>query len=587
MELRALLLLLLCFPGFQAQISSTEETRSEGSSLYIQCPYTTQTTHQQQKVWCRLRNRQCEPLVETKEYTHTSWAAKGRVALKDNPTERTVSVTMTELQAEDSGTYFCAYYSSGYYPLRMISLFVFKELHKWELDSVSVQCPPSTMSYSVGTKVWCRREDETLCSVMARTDYPSTQLNSKALKDRTSIQDDTQKRTVTITMQKLQAEDSGMYWCALYRRSHFTWLMEVRLSVLKSEYLLAARRGCLQISAPSPALPPQLTAFALSLWQTHWQLPLHAVYSQQRLRGGSQELPLFTRASHRQIQPLQKQLLQLSTGLAHGGHCWRPVPLPGIALDLPPQLPSLLSNVSVQCPYSDPEYRTVSKAWCKEGARNSCTVLVTTTNLEYQRTPQQGRVRIQDDTEQGIVTVTMERLQVQDAGVYWCALYEDAHLFRMLEVTLNVSEVLAGTTLPGATGTSQTTPPANSPAPSLWAIPQPSPRLWKQRQCPGISWTSLLLKSLILAHSKENREEEDTYEKPGDTAQPDSHERLESPRDNSKDLKYVTLNFKSRLSPEDPLYCNVELSEAQRKPKDENVEYAIIAFKQLSTNDKG
>uniref|UniRef100_A0A8C6JUN9 Uncharacterized protein n=1 Tax=Melopsittacus undulatus TaxID=13146 RepID=A0A8C6JUN9_MELUD len=362
MELRALLLLLLCFPGFQAQISSTEETRSEGSSLYIQCPYTTQTTHQQQKVWCRLRNRQCEPLVETKEYTHTSWAAKGRVALKDNPTERTVSVTMTELQAEDSGTYFCAYYSSGYYPLRMISLFVFKELHKWELDSVSVQCPPSTMSYSVGTKVWCRREDETLCSVMARTDYPSTQLNSKALKDRTSIQDDTQKRTVTITMQKLQAEDSGMYWCALYRRSHFTWLMEVRLSVLKSEYLLAA---------------------------------------------------------------------------------------------------------------------------------------------------------------------------------------------------------------------------------SLWAIPQPSPRLWKQRQCPGISWTSLLLKSLILAHSKENREEEDTYEKPGDTAQPDSHERLESPRDNSKDLKYVTLNFKSRLSPEDPLYCNVELSEAQRKPKDENVEYAIIAFKQLSTNDKG
>lgn len=67
-------------------------------------------------------------------------------------------------------------------------------------------------------------------------------------------------------------------------------------------------------------------------------------------------------------------------------------------------------------------------------------MLVTTNNLEYQRTPQQGRVRIQDDTEQGIVTVTMERLQAQDAGVYWCALYEHAHLFRMLEVTLNVSE---------------------------------------------------------------------------------------------------------------------------------------------------
>lgn len=114
------------FTGFQAQIHSTEETRSEGSSLYIRCPYTAQTTHQQQKAWCRLRNGQCEPLVETKGYSHTNWATKGRVALKDNPTERTVSVTMTELQAEDSGTYFCAYYYYRYHPLRTISLSVFK-----------------------------------------------------------------------------------------------------------------------------------------------------------------------------------------------------------------------------------------------------------------------------------------------------------------------------------------------------------------------------------------------------------------------------------------------------------------------------
>ncbi|XP_062461514.1 uncharacterized protein LOC134157010 isoform X1 [Pezoporus occidentalis] len=494
MELRALLLLLLCFPGFQAQILRTEETRSEGSSLYIQCPYTAQTTHQQQKAWCRLRNRQCEPLVVTKEYSHTNWATKGRVALKDNPTERTVSVTMTELQAEDSGTYFCAYYSYGYHQLRMISLFVFKELHKWELDSVSVQCLPSTLNYSLGTKVWCRREDETLCSVIVRTDYSSTQHNSKALEDRTLIQDDTQKRTVTITMQKLQAEDSGMYWCALYRRSYLTWLTEVRLSVFKRTKQYTAKES---------------------------------------------------------------------------------------------------GDVSVQCPYSAPEYRAVSKAWCKEGARKSCTVLVTTNSLEYQRTPQQGRVRIQDDTEQGIVTVTMERLQAQDTGVYWCALYEHAHLFRMLEVTLNVSEVLAGTTLPGAASTSQATPAANSPAPSsngntfillsgilsiLFLLALISLVTLYVRRCKQLNAT---------AHSKGNRDGEDTCEKPGNTAQPESYERLRSPRDNSKDLKYVTLNFKSQLSPEDPLYCNVELSEVHRKPKDENVEYATIAVKQLTTNDKG
>lgn len=99
-------------------------------------------------------------------------------------------------------------------------------------------------------------------------------------------------------------------------------------------------------------------------------------------------------------------------------------------------------NVSVRCPYSAPDYRTVSKAWCKEGDRKACTILVNT-NLEpsgYLRTPQQGRVTIQDDTQQGIVTITMEKLQAQDSGVYWCALYEHDHLFRMVEVTLSISE---------------------------------------------------------------------------------------------------------------------------------------------------
>ncbi|NXK72338.1 TRML2 protein, partial [Amazona guildingii] len=275
--LRALLLLLLCFPGFEAQVPNTKETHSEGSSLYFQCPYRAGTTHQQQKAWCRLRGGRWEPLLETKG-SHTNWAAKGRIALKDDPTERTVSVTMTELQAEDSGTYCCAYSSYGYHPLRTVSLFVFK--------------------------------------------------------------------------------------------------------------------------------------------------------------------------------------------------------------------------------------------------------------------------------------------------------------------------VLAGTTLSGAAGTSQATPPANSPAPSsngntfillsgvlsiLFLLALISLVSLYVRRCKQLNRT---------AQSKRNREEEDTYEKPGVTAQPDNYERLESPRDNSKDLKYVTLNFKSQLSPEDPLYCNVELSEAHRKPKDDNVEYAIIAFKQLPTNDK-
>lgn len=60
-------------------------------------------------------------------------------------------------------------------------------------------------------------------------------------------------------------------------------------------------------------------------------------------------------------------------------------------------------------------------------------------------------------------------------------------------------------------------------------------------------------------------------------SQLESTERMETPKDDSKDLKYVTLDFKSQRSPEESLYCNVEPYQAPKNPKDENVEYAIIA----------
>ncbi|NXF45506.1 TREM1 protein, partial [Oceanites oceanicus] len=366
----------LIFTGLQAQTHDSEESRSEGSTLYIQCPYTAQTYYQQKKAWCRMRDNKQEVLVETNnptKDTHTIRATKGEVTIEDNPAHRTVSITMTNLQAEDSGTYSCVYrrYSNRYLPLKTITLNVFKELHKWELDNLSVQCPYSTGGYGTETKAWCRR-GQTGCKVMVRTDYTSTWRNSKALEDRTSIQDDTQQRTVTITMQKLQAKDTSVYWCVFYR-----------------------------------------------------------------------------------------------------------------------------------------------------------------------------------------------------------------DLTRIMEVRLSVSKILAGTTLSGTAGASQTTPSGNTPAPSsnvntfilLFGVL-------------SILFILALITSITLYIRRRKqlkrggtRQADDTYDKPEDIAQLDSTERMESPKDDSKDLKYVTLNFKSQLSPEDPLYCNVAPSQTHRKPKNENVEYAIIAFK--------
>lgn len=134
---------------------------------------------------------------------------------------------------------------------------LFAELHKLELDSLSVQCPYGALGYSWGRKAWCR-QGQAQCSLVVSTVYSPKWGSNGARNKSSSIQDDTRTRTVTITMDKLQVQDSGVYWCALYnpnQRPAFIRIMEVRLSVDKSEYLLADLASPPWLSLPSPLCP--------------------------------------------------------------------------------------------------------------------------------------------------------------------------------------------------------------------------------------------------------------------------------------------------------------------------------------------
>lgn len=96
-------------------------------------------------------------------------------------------------------------------------------------------------------------------------------------------------------------------------------------------------------------------------------------------------------------------------------------------------------TVSVQCHYKIADYGAVTKAWCKKEGE-MCNVLASTSSEPpAENSTARDGVRIQDDRQQGIVTVTMQQLQLQDSGVYWCALQEPSALSRMEEVTLRVS----------------------------------------------------------------------------------------------------------------------------------------------------
>ncbi|XP_064589145.1 polymeric immunoglobulin receptor-like isoform X3 [Zonotrichia leucophrys gambelii] len=472
MELRALFLLPLCFPGVQGQAPEAYRRR-EGNTLYIQCPYAAWTTGHQEKYWCFSPvNGGCQEVLRVYSYKDTRQSQDGRIKIKDNEANKTVSVTMSGLKAEDSGTYFCAAYnynSRTHEQLGRISLIVFRELLQWELDTLTVQCP-------VWSNAWCQAGSKCTPPRMGRTSPAQSEM--KSLQDRVSVQYNAQMALV-VTMKNLQIQDSGVYWCAL--DSGHTRKMEVKLSVFKRTQKLTAEKS---------------------------------------------------------------------------------------------------ANITVKCHYKIADYSTVSKAWCKREEGKTCKVLVTTTSESpAANSTAQERVRIQDDTQQGIVTVTMEQLQVQDSGVYWCALLDGSGLLRMEEITLNVSKALRQGRGSYSENQSQETLGDSENTFLILSVVLLILLLLALLSC-----TALAVRHYRLLLRTGNREAEDTSDRAEGTAQPGSSGRRESSQDGSKGPAYINLDVQSPSSPEDPLYCNVEPSQAPRNPQ--HVEYAIIAFNQAPRTSK-
>ncbi|NXI17158.1 TREM1 protein, partial [Irena cyanogastra] len=199
---------------------------------------------------------------------------------------------------------------------------------------------------------------------------------------------------------------------------------------------------------------------------------------------------------------------------------------------------------------------------------------------ERSKQSRDGRTKITDDTTSRTVSITMTDLKAEDSGTYSCAIYKYSDGYIPLRtISLNVFK---------GSSPKVASPP---PAPALTRIPKEEPDC-----CNGNTFIILsvvlfillllaLLTSIALGvrHYKlllrtGNREAENTRDRPEGTAQPGSTGRRESSQDDSKGLAYINLDVQSQPSPEDPLYCNVEPSQAHRSPQ--HVEYAVIAFSQ-------
>ncbi|XP_034623249.1 CMRF35-like molecule 8 [Trachemys scripta elegans] len=365
-----------------------------------------------------------------------------------------------------------------------------------------VECRYRSPDYSATRKTWCQPRDKK-CSPLVITSYTSYGYHSKVTSGRTTIEDDTRKGIVTIIMEKLQVQDSGLYWCALYDPPNTLYpLMTIQLNVFK------------------------------------------------------------------EVNAMEGQ------------------------------------NLSVQCPYNTQHYKEENKAWCRRTIQNKCFVLVNTHHITYQNSAQNGRARIHDDTQKGIVTITMEKLKVDDAGVYWCALYEPPNLYRIIDVKLAVTKTTTTSDVPFASITRHTSLILST---ASAGVTQTDSSLSTERNfiilgvVLGVLFILALIGLVILYTRKSKQlktrgdgQAEAIYEEPKDATVSQGFGNMNDPKDDKQempqDLKYATLAFKSRPSPRESVYANITPSRALETPhtrsSTEPVEYASISLKPLASGAK-
>ncbi|NWI72145.1 TRML2 protein, partial [Dryoscopus gambensis] len=191
------------------------------------------------------------------------------------------------------------------------------------------------------------------------------------------------------------------------------------------------------------------------------------------------------------------------------------------------------------------------------------------------------RITIKDDTASKTLSVTMPDLKAEDSGTYFCAYYASRYVMLRM-ISLNVFRAHAPGVFQGPSSTrprSQATSLSNENTFLVLSVV-----LLILLILALISSVTLCVRYSKLLERTGNREAEDTSDTPEGTTQPGSTGRRESSQDDSRGPAYINLDMHSQPSPEDPLYCNLEPSQALRNPQ--NVEYAVIAFSQSPRNGR-
>uniref|UniRef100_A0A8C3XNH3 Ig-like domain-containing protein n=1 Tax=Chelydra serpentina TaxID=8475 RepID=A0A8C3XNH3_CHESE len=209
----------------------------QGGALTTVCHYNEHNYSQREKFWCKERSDlECHTLVLSSPAAgrNSLNPPNARVNLKDSGTGW-ISVSMAELQVEDSGIYWCGVSDD----LKIIQLKKIKLAVSYEApmtlsakkgDSISLNCSYSMMDDSrrPNNFTWCKMVTATRCQPVVSVEIDKI-VNTQG---RTRIQTDMRYRVIIVTLVVLQLRDSGEYHCETHLQGSTVLLKMITLNVL-------------------------------------------------------------------------------------------------------------------------------------------------------------------------------------------------------------------------------------------------------------------------------------------------------------------------------------------------------------------
>ncbi|XP_041869515.1 polymeric immunoglobulin receptor [Corvus kubaryi] len=203
----------------------TTVTGIKGSSATFEClydPLKKSTT----RIWCKWRVQGCDKIIDNTGYVKYSY--EGRVAMFENPGNKTVTVILNQLEAKDQGFYWCMSNEQkeqqSSTELKVVDgepgLTGKKEVEAPVGSRLGLTCSYPCKYYSY-EKYWCKW-NYTGCPVLPAQDQglpgPSATCN-------------TSNKTVVLSFDPVTEEDEGWYWCGVKRNGLFGEVMAVQLRV--------------------------------------------------------------------------------------------------------------------------------------------------------------------------------------------------------------------------------------------------------------------------------------------------------------------------------------------------------------------